>query len=191
MLNRYRKILTFLVLTCTTATAYAGNVFSHAVLTLLDNPRIEKAWSQVISTQAEWEDFYNQPLAYMSFVEGQVPVAPQLDFEKYQVLAGGLGMQSHGGSFLTVKSVQELERSISVHVLLVRPGKNCIVPAVISYPSTAILVKKTDKPFSFSVSNLVNECIAPTTSLTPVSKENILPEVTIFLDESNTPPSWK
>ncbi len=113
----------------------------------------------VISSQEDWESFYNQPLAYMSFLEGTIPTAPVLDFENYQVLAGGLGVQSHGGSLLVVEEVQELEGSIAVHVLLVRPSSNCLLPMVISYPSTAILVKKTDKPFTFSVSQLVDECV--------------------------------
>jgi hypothetical protein len=183
MLNLFKKILTILILTCTTATVHAEEVFSHAVLKLLDDPRIEEAWSQVITTQEEWEDFYNQPLVYMSFLEGNVPTAPILDFENYQVLAGGLGMQSHGGAFLTVETVQELENSISVHVLLVRPGPDCTLPAVISYPSTAILIKKTDKPFSFSVSNLVDECSVPEETTT----SDASPDVNILINSDNQP----
>ncbi|BCG64381.1 MAG: hypothetical protein methR_P2154 [Methyloprofundus sp.] len=181
MLNLCKKMLTIVILTFTATTVHANDAFSHAVLSLLDDPRNEEAWSMVINSQEDWESFYNQPLAYMSFLAGTIPTAPVLDFENYQILAGGLGMQSHGGAFLTVETVQELENSISVHVLLVRPGPDCTLPAVISYPSTAILIKKTDKPFSFSVSNLIDECTVPEEATTTDES----PDVNILIDPDN------
>ncbi len=158
MLNLFKKIVITLVLTFTATTIQANEAFSHAVLSLLDDPRNEEAWSMVITSQEDWESFYNQPLAYMSFLDGNTPTAPVLDFENYQVLAGGLGVHGAGGTLLVVDKVQELDHSIAVHVLIVRPSSNCLLPMVISFPSTAILVKKTDKPFTFSVSQLINEC---------------------------------
>ncbi|NOQ15496.1 MAG: hypothetical protein GQ581_00380 [Methyloprofundus sp.] len=159
MLNLFKKMLTILILTFTATTVHSNDAFSHAVLSLLDDPRNEESWSMVISSQEDWESFYNQSLMYISFLEGTAPTAPVLDFENYQVLAGGLGMHSAGGTLLVVDKVQELGDSIAVHVLIVRPSSNCLLPMVISYPSTAILVKKTDKPFTFSVSQLVKECV--------------------------------
>ena len=156
--NMLRKIVGgfALIAVAAIATAQASGLFSHAVLNLPHDLRSEEAWGRLVSTQREWETFYKDlfsgnPLDLSSI--------PQIDFELYHVVAGGLGMKPNGGYSLTVANVFELEDAISVHVLIVAPGDNCFVTTAIDYPSTAILVPKTNKPFHFFFSNLVNQCL--------------------------------
>jgi len=156
-INMLRKIVGGVVLIAgaVIAPAQASGLFSHAVLNLPHDLRSEEPWGRLISTQQAWETFY------VELFSGSQPgpsSIPQIDFELYQVVAGGLGMKSHGGHAILVDNVNELEDTISVHVLIVAPGENCFVITAIDYPSAAILVPKTNKPFHFFVSNLINQC---------------------------------
>jgi len=166
MNTRLKKISIIILLMLSTASAQAlslirtsGEVFSHTVLSLLDNPRNEQPWTLLINSQADWEDFYNQPLAYMQFAQGQVPTAPTLDFENYQVVAGGLGIKNNGGYRLIVSDVYEFDNEVNIHVLVIQPSANCLLPQVISYPSATILIRKTNKPLRFTTSQLLDECL--------------------------------
>lgn len=141
------------------SSSQASESFSHSVLTLLDDPRNEKPWTLILNNQQDWEDFYNKPLAYMTFPQGEAPVAPKIDFERYQVLTGGLGVKNTGGFQLVVNNVRELDNELLVHVLVVRPSANCLTIQQVSYPSTTILVEKNNKPFKFVVSQLIDECL--------------------------------
>ena len=145
------------------------DAFSHTVILLLDNPRKDEAWSQVISSQDEWEAFYNAPLAYMTFSDTSIiPAAPVFDFEKYQILAGGLGVryssQIGAEHVLSVEKVLQTDTELVIYAHNIGP---CLFPdapaqavpqpvAFPSYPATAVLVKKTDKPFRFELSNLID-----------------------------------
>jgi hypothetical protein len=136
----------------------ATEFFSHTVLDLPDDPRNENSWSQVINSQEDWESFFNATLAASLFLQGEAPTAPEFDFEKFQILTGGLGVKPSSGYILSVENVIELDDVIEIHVFDIRPGANCVTFAALTYPSTTILVEKTDKPFRFSVSQLVDEC---------------------------------
>lgn len=155
-----KNILASVVLVISlTSTANAADAFSHTVLSLLDDPRNEEAWSLAIDNQKDWEGFYNKPLAYMSFLQGEVPVAPKLDFEKYRILTGGVGVKNTGGFQLVVKDVRERDDELLIHLLMIRPSASCATPQALSYPSATILVEKKDKPFKFVISKLVDECL--------------------------------
>ncbi len=153
-----KKVILVCLLIVSAATQ-ATDFFSHTVLDLPDDPRNETAWSQVISSQEDWESFFNATLAAILFPQGEAPSAPEFDFEKFQILTGGLGVKPSSGYILSVENVIELDDVIEIHVFDVRPGTNCVTFAALTYPSTTVLVEKTDKPFRFSVSQLVDECL--------------------------------
>ena len=140
--------------------------FSHTVLLLIGNPRVDDPWSRVITSQEEWEEFFRAPLAYTDFFDGNHPVVPEFDFEEYQILTGGIGIkysnQLGAEHILSVERVTQSDTEIIVHVLVVAPSFDCPTSpsdsGFPSYPSTTVLVKKTDKPFRFEVSNLTNQC---------------------------------
>ncbi len=156
----YKKIIliTFIIMTVNIANA-ADEIFSHTVLTLPDNPRNEEPWNQVINNQKDWESFFYAQTAHITYPEGEAPIAEKFDFEKYQILASGLGARSTGGHSLVVKGVMELNNVIDIQVLEISPGTNCMVTTAFTYPSATILVKKTDKPFQFTVTQLVTQCL--------------------------------
>lgn len=136
----------------------ATDVFSYAVLTLPDDPRIDEPWFKIIRNQADWESHFYATTAAITFPESMAPVAPVLDFDSYQVISGGLGMRSSGGYYLAIESVYELESTMSIHVLNVSPGSGCLVSFGFTNPSITFLVKKTDKAIKFAVTELINQC---------------------------------
>ena len=135
------------------------NTFSHTVLTLPDHPMINEPWSKVITNQKDWESFFYAQTAHISYFEGQAPSPENLDFDNYQILTGGLGVKNSGGYSLIVEGVFELDDEIDLRVLEIKPSENCLTPAVMSYPSATVLIKKTNKPFKLSISKLINECL--------------------------------
>lgn len=137
----------------------ASDTFSHTVLLLLDDPNIETPWNRIIESQEEWESFFNEPLAYMFMSPADVPTAPVIDFSQYQIVTGGLGVQDSGGYRLLVEEVEETNNEIIIHTLMIKPSAVCGIPEDISYPSATILVERTDKPFRFSLSQLLDECL--------------------------------
>jgi hypothetical protein len=169
MKHLYKKTMMIALMMVTMTVAHASDAFSHTVLLLLDNPQNKEAWSQTITSQEEWETFYNAPLASMSFVLGsELPIAPKFDFEKYQILTGGLGVRFSNNigaeHTLSVEKVIEEENEIVVYVHSISPDLNCLsssdeIDGFPSYPTATVLVKKTDKPFKIKVSKLIEtEC---------------------------------
>ncbi len=140
-------------------TTRVAHAFSHAVLTLPDNPRMTGAWTKTITNQEDWEAFFYAQTAHIFYGDGGAPVAIEIDFERYQVFTGGLGVKS-GGYSLVIESVVESDVAVVLNALEIRPSENCVqlLLAGESYPSTTILINKTDKPFEIHVAQLVDEC---------------------------------
>lgn len=137
---------------------YATDVFSHTVLLMPHELGNEKSWLKVIKNQQEWEEYFYSTMAAITYVQGKAPVAPELDFKNYQVIAGGLGLRSSGGYTLAIDSVRQFEDVMYIHVLDIRPGPGCVVTAALTYPSITVLVKKTETPIRYSVSELIASC---------------------------------
>jgi len=146
-----------LMVVMSTSTAQEYDVFSHAVLRLPYDLRSEEPWARVINTQKEWQSFYDELFAENEMNPVSLP-APPLDFENYILLAGGLGIRVSGGFAVSVESVHEFENEIFIQVLEIIPGAHCAVITSITYPSTAILIKKTSKPFKFSILKATYDC---------------------------------
>ncbi len=140
----------------TLSTSHASDLFSHTVITLPDDPVTEEPWKKTINTQEDWESFFYARTAHIFSL--QPFIAMEIDFNTYHVLTGGLGEKPFGSS-LSVEQVIEMDNEIHVVVLDIQPGLDCGVdifgPA---YPSATVLVKKSNKPFKFIVSQLIEQC---------------------------------
>lgn len=171
MKHFYKKTMMLVLMMVTMSVAHASDAFSHTVLLLLDNPNNKEAWSRTITSREEWKTFYYAPLSSMSMVVGvgTVPVVPKFDFEKYQILTGGLGVRfsnNIGAEYtLSVEKVIEEDNEIVIYVHDISPASECHSSSekddgFPSYPTATVLVKKTKKPFKLKVSKLVNtECL--------------------------------
>lgn len=140
------------------AESAAYELLSHVVLNLPSEVKSDTPWSRTITTSTEWNSFYNDLLQGTTSTAAETVAAPVIDFDVYQMVAGGLGMRPTGGYSVVVGKVYELSESLLIDVLVVSPGKTCAVTQAITYPSVAILVKKTSKPLQFFLSNLTLDC---------------------------------
>lgn len=157
---KYLTPLLFMMMTIVIAptTVQAEDIFSHTVLTLPDDPEKNEAWGLTISTEEQWAEFYGARLAAITYLEGNEPVRPNVNFDEFQILTGGLGQKPTFGHYLTVERVTERDDVIEIHIFNVSPGKNCITLPALSFPSATVVVNKVDKPFRFVETPLVREC---------------------------------
>jgi hypothetical protein len=140
------------------APIHSSTAFSHGTLTILSNPRNEQPWSQVITNQHDWKALFFTGIETMTFAQGSAPVAPTIDFDQYQILSGGLGVKSTGGYSLVVRKVRETQTQVMIDLLEISPAQGCLTFAALTYPSATIFIKKTDKPLSFTISQLTEAC---------------------------------
>ncbi len=157
LLRKIFFIAALMTMNTLTVAQEAPNIFSHIVLKLPFSFKSEEPWSKIIRTQKEWE--ISLELLEKSEAFTVIPaLLPQIDFETFQLVAGGIGFRPSGGYSVSVSEVIELNDVIHIEVFVVSPGKNCIVTAQVTYPFTAILIRKTNKPIQFSSSQLTDEC---------------------------------
>jgi hypothetical protein len=110
-------------------------------------------WYQVIQTQQEWEQFYSsQPLPTVDVVAPP----PIIDFANYTLIVGGLGGGT--GPWLVMDKVVDVSDTLYVNVGRVVPGAHCAVAQVVTFPTLAILVRKTSKKIQVYVEPLVFNC---------------------------------
>jgi len=162
MINRIKQFFLVGVLILAPAIAFAQEVpdfiYSHTVLKLPYEFKVDEPWSRVITTQEEWEKFYLQLIDENAGDTTITFVTPKIDFNTYQVITGSIGFRSSGGYSVSVEKIHELNDAVAIDVIVTKPGSNCVVPAMVTYPSTAILIKKTTKPIRFYSSQFTLEC---------------------------------
>lgn len=147
-----------LMIMVTASNAQAADIISYSVLKLPYELRSEEPWLKIINSPEKWQAFYQQLFSDTLFDPPTAIVAPQIDFEHYQIVAGGLGMRASGGYAVLVANVDETDEAVYLQVLELNPGSGCLVTMALTYPSTAILLKKSDKPIHLTMTKLINEC---------------------------------
>lgn len=137
-----------------------SNSFSHGVLVIPGGgPENEQAWSKVITNQADWKNFFRANFALMTFLIGYVPTLPDIDFDKYQILSGGLGVKPSTGYSLVVNNVAETNTHIIIDILEISPEAGCLTMPILTYPSATFYIKKTEKPLQFNLRKLTESCL--------------------------------
>ncbi len=135
--------------------ALASDIYSHIVLKLPNKLEKDEPWVNIIKTRAEWQVFYDELTADL---QGDNEALPEIDFEVFQLIVGGVGVRGTGGNSLQVTGIYEFDNDISIYVLDASPGDHCSAITVIDYPMTAFLIRKTDKPIGFNVHSAKISC---------------------------------
>jgi len=112
-----------------------------------------------IRSPAEWVRFWSvagrlslpiqnpgQPIVSHS----NVP-APDVDFERFTLLAVYMGPMSSGGYSVLIRSVRKQPPGILVSVVEIVPGPQCAVTSMVTYPNVFALISKTDEPIRFEL----------------------------------------
>lgn len=124
--------------------ALAADIYSHIVMDLPSRLEKTEPWVRIIKTHEEWAQLYNE----LALVVSEPNPLPGIDFENFQLIVGGTGVRSTGGNSLLVQRIYESDHDITIYILDVIP---CVAIAVIDYPMTAFLIRKTEKPLNFYV----------------------------------------
>lgn len=153
-MKRYlRKIVPALLLTVFCyQNALAADIYSHIVLDLPGRLERTEPWVKIIKTRAEWVQLYDELTAALS----EADPLPEIDFGSFQLVVGGIGVKSTGGNSLLVQGIYESDHDIAIYILDAIPCAAATMTAVaaiavIDYPMTAFLIRKTEKPLSFFV----------------------------------------
>lgn len=133
----------------------ASDIYSHIVLDLPGQLERTEPWVKIIKTHEEWAQLYDE----LTLVVSEPDPLPGIDFESFQLIVGGIGVKSSGGNSLLVQGIYEFDHDIVIYILDVIPGAHCSAIAVIDYPMTAFLIRKTEKPLSFHVQQAKIECV--------------------------------
>ncbi|MES3008438.1 MAG: protease complex subunit PrcB family protein [Pseudomonadota bacterium] len=140
------------------APALSKDIYSHVVLNLPFDLRTNGQWVKVIDNPKDWADFYEslRP-ALADYVPGYFS-APEIDFNNFVIVAGGLGYRNSGGDRLSIESVIDAGDRVYVSALAVSAGAGCAVTMAVTYPTVAIMIRKADKPISVFLGKAVSDC---------------------------------
>lgn len=157
MMLKPKQVLLSLVLSFSAAQACAESVFTHALLQLPFVVQEEAPWSRIITSQDQWQQFYDENKKYNTPTPTEY-VAPQIDFALYTVVLGGLDWR-HSHTDIVVQRVSTSSNSPFLSVALLKPGSTCTVTAQISYPNIAILLPKPAGELTIYTTEYVHECL--------------------------------
>lgn len=132
---------------------------------------IDTPWTRVITNAVDWQKIYIELLAVNGidpsticnpgiFVPADcLPPPPIVDFDRYQIVIGGLGIRYNGSSNIVVSDVDARYGStMKIRVIDLNPSDECFVTTVINYPMFAIAVPVSEKPVLVSVKNATLNC---------------------------------
>ena len=152
-----RALFVVYIMLCSSL-ALAEEVFTHSVIKLPFEVHETSPWSQMIETQAEWDRFYRDGLtAYIGAEAAEQTIPPQFDFERYAVVAGGLG-SAYPVSDILVHKVNLSGGSPSLSMVILSPGDSCSVVTAVYYPTIALLIPRPAASLQFYVREVFNEC---------------------------------
>ncbi len=135
-----KAAIIFSILCWSCIQASANSVFSYAQINVPFEVRVDGTWIQVIEDQEDWEAFYAENAQNYYEPDSEFSIPPEIDFEAYTIIAGGLGAGSANRS-LSISSVNADSSATHVNALVLT-GRGCIVLAVATYPTVVILIPK-------------------------------------------------
>jgi len=86
------------------------------------------------------------------------PEPPEINFEKFMLIAVFMGNKSTGGFNIQIERIIEKNEEISVYVKEESPGKNCIVTMAFTQPYHIVKLEKKNKKIKFYYKNTIKEC---------------------------------
>ena len=147
-MNIIKPISLFIALCCTVSQTYADSVFTYAMLKLPFEVQSEESWSEVISNQQQWQQFYSGSADHLTIWPAGSYTAPQIDFDAYDIVVDGMNYKS-SHSDIMVQYLTESSNITYLGITIVTPG-NCTVTMDLRYPNIAILVPKLKNELKIS-----------------------------------------
>ncbi|MCG7894832.1 MAG: hypothetical protein AB2718_13055 [Candidatus Thiodiazotropha taylori] len=132
----------------------------------------EYPWVNVITTEADWGNFYYNELLPANGINCHFPTEspfeqdnpcltgpPDVNFKTSQVIVGGLGLKPSSGFQAMVADVDTTQPTdLVVNIIDGAPSDECILLPVISLEMMTLVVEKSDKPVKVNVQNATLHC---------------------------------
>src|SRR4030095_5078565 len=115
---------------------------------------IEGKRQVVIRNEKEYQKLWDEVYKDLD----QVPRIPDVDMNKYTVIAVFMGSKPSGGYDIKINKVSTNGDKILVQVNEISPGKNCMVTDALTRPYDFVRIPKTDKAAEFKTSSVTKEC---------------------------------
>ena len=103
-------------------------------------------------------DDYQKAMAIVYYNLDQMPVVPDVDFNKYTVILAAMGTKNNGGYTIGIDNITKSKSIVTVNLTETSPGKNCVLTDMVSSPYQVIKVKKIKKEIKFNISRNTKDC---------------------------------
>lgn len=140
-----------------TNNAYSFESFSHSIIKFPYEYRGEEPWIRVLNSQEDLEAFYYSTVEIYEDSGFELEPMPEIDFEKYTLVVGGLGEQNHGGVELAIGRVDQTSSHVYISAFQIN-YVGCFTTANVHWPTTGILLNKTSKDISASLTISEKHC---------------------------------
>jgi hypothetical protein len=154
----YKVLFSFIIALSFLCKANAEDYFSHSIINLPYEYEVEEPWVMILDSDDDLEAFYKKTIKkYLDFGYEVKPM-PEIDFNQYTLVVGGLGFQSTGANHLAIGRIIELSDTIYINAVKIVLGRGCAGTADVVYPTTGILLKKTNKKIVAYLEKAVSDC---------------------------------
>lgn len=154
----FRKLPFLLFLSFASIQAVAENAITHAVIKLPFEVQANDTWSRVITSQVQWDQFYDENKTYVSAVPFP-HIPPAIDFELFSIVVGGLSWK-YSHSDIVVQNVRTTTPNVFLKIAILSYGRNCVLTANVTYPNIAVVLPKPVEELQISTDVYVKDCPA-------------------------------
>jgi len=113
----------------------------------------------VVRSLKEWNDLSLSSVSNGSSTSREQSLTIDVDFAKYTLLLVALGTRPSGGYAVTIQDARDDGTVVHVSVLEVRPrGPECAATAIMTHPTTAVLIPRTNKAVRFEIESADLDC---------------------------------
>lgn len=88
----------------------------------------------------------------------QMPRIPVVDFKKNTLVAVFMAQKTSGGYMISIDSITESSKGLTVNVIESSPGKGCTVTDALSQPYEIVKIQKTQEKAAFKYKQIVKDC---------------------------------
>lgn len=118
------------------------------------SPNINEKGNYVVKNTAEWSALWNK-IYFRAIIK---PELPEIDFDKYTVVAVFNGLETSGGHDIEITKVGEKDDVVRVFVKKTSPGSGCATSQSFSNPYHIVGFAKSDKKVQFVEKEEIVNC---------------------------------
>jgi len=108
----------------------------------------------VINSEKDFTKLWNDVYVNLD----QIPSFPEVDLNKYTVIAVFMGAQRTGGFDIKIDKIANINDKLVIEVTESAPGVNCMVTDAITKPYDMVKISKTDLEYEFKTSKVIKDC---------------------------------